>query len=143
MLAFFIGLAILSLLALAAGFVWVLVNKGETSHRTGEDVGAELISERLEDDEEWSIAEKTVFRGQAEVVEREASISFKDIKKQVKSGDWQEALPLLLAVGGFLGLLIFGSLALFFAIDDKLVGGLFAVVAIFTVARILIQMARA
>lgn len=143
MLAFFVVLFILSILALAAGFVWVLVNKGETSQRSGEDVGAEMISERLEDDEEWSLADKTAFRGQAEVVEREASISFKDIKKQVKSGNWQEALPLLLAVGGFLGLLVFGSLALFFAIEDKLVGGLIAIVAIFTAARILIQMARA
>lgn len=143
MLALFVILFILSILALAAGFVWVLVNKGETSHRTGEDVGAEMMSEQLEDDEEWSPANKTAFRGQAEVVEREASLSFKDIKKQVKSGNWQEALPLLLAVGGFLGLLVFGSLALFLAIDDKLVGGLIAIVAIFTVARILIQMARA
>lgn len=143
MLAFFVALTILSILALVAGFVWVLVNKGETSMRSGEDVGAELISERLEDDEEWTITENTAFRGQAEVVEREASISFKDVKKQVKSGNWQETLPLLLAVGGFLGLLIFGSLALFFALDDKLIGGLIAAVAIFSAARILIQMARA
>ena len=143
MLILFVALTILSILALFAGFVWVLVSKGESSRHSGEAVGAELMREQFEDDEEWSITEKSVFRGKAKAVEREASISFSDVKKQVKSGNWRESLPLLLAVGGFLGLLVFGSLALFFALDDKLVGGLIAAVAIFTVARILVQMARA
>lgn len=143
MLAFFVVFSILSLLALVAGFVWVLVSKGETSHRSGEDVGAELISDRMENDDEWSLIEKSAFKGQAKVVSREANISFKEIKIQLKSGNWREVFPALLALVGFLGLLTFGSLALFFTLEDKLVGGLIATVAIFSVARILFQMARA
>lgn len=143
MLAFFVVFSFLSLLALIVGFIWVLVSKGETSQGSGENVGAEIFNDRIEDDDERSLVEKSAFKGQARVVSREASISFREIKIQLKTGNWRVVFPVLLALGGFLGLLTFGSLALFFALDDRLVGGLIAIVAIFSVARILFQMARA
>ena len=143
MLGFLVVLTSLSILALASAFIWVLVSKGEKTQWAGKDVGAELMRERLDENDEWSIADQDEFREQAKVVGREDQISFSEVKKQVSSGNWKESFPLLLAVGGFLGLLLFGSLALFFALGGKLIGGLIAAVAIFTVVRILVQMARA
>jgi hypothetical protein len=48
-----------------------------------------------------------------------------------------------LAIVGLLGLLLFGSLTLFVALDDKLVGGLIAVVGVFTTLRVTIGLIRA
>ena len=143
MLTVLIMLSALGLVALLAGFVIVLVSKGNTTYRSGEEVGIEVMEDHLDDGLEKPVAQKSLFKGQARSVEREASISFSEIKAEIRSRNWSQALPLLLAVGGFLGLLLFGSLALFLIIDSKLVGGLMVVLIIITVLRIVYQMIKA
>ena len=49
---------------------------------------------------------------------------------------WDAALPILLAMGGLFGLVIFGALALWVKMDDKLIATLIAGVVLFTMARI-------
>ena len=46
-------------------------------------------------------------------VEKEVSFSFAEIKQQLRAGQWLQMLPVLLAIGGFLGLFLFGSVIAF------------------------------
>ena len=109
MLWVLVGLSALSVLLLVAGFIWVLIRSGNTTHRSGEEAGRHIVGEQMEEDDETSLYKKTAFRGQAASVKTEASMSFVDIKKQAKNGQWSEVLPALLAIIGLLGLLFFGS----------------------------------
>lgn len=143
MLWLLLGLAGLSILLLLTGFVWVLLQSGKTTRRRGADVGRELMADRVEEHDETTLVQKSAFRGQAASARSEASIRFVDIKNQIKRGQWNDALPALLAISGILGLLLFGSLALFVALDDKLVGGLIAIVGVFSTLRVIVGMARA
>ena len=52
----------------------------------------------------------------------------------IGSGDG--ALPALLAMGGLFGLIVFGVLALWVKMDDKLIATVIAAVVLFTMARI-------
>ena len=143
MLWVLIGLSALSLLLLLAGFIWVLIRSGSTTNRSGEEVGRQIVAEQMEEDDETPLYKKTAFHGQAAFVETEASLSFGDIKSQAKDGQWSEVLPALMAIVGLLGLLFFGSLALLVALDDKLVGGLIAVVGVFATLRVIVGLIRA
>jgi hypothetical protein len=53
------------------------------------------------------------FKGEATAVEKEASFSFAEIKQQLRAGQGLQMLPVLLAIGGFLGLFLFGSVIAF------------------------------
>lgn len=143
MLWILIGLSALSFLLLLVGFVWVLVQRGDTTHTRGEEVGREIAAERMEEDDETTLAQATAFRGQAVSVRTEATVSFGEIKSQVRSGQWRQALPALLAMGGLLGLILFGSLAILVAMDDKLIGGFVALVGVFATLRVLFALIRA
>jgi hypothetical protein len=143
MLWLLVGLSAFSFLLLLIGFVWVLIQSGNTTKRSGQEVGREIMAEQMEEDDETVLIQETAFRGQATSVKTEASLSFGEIKCQAKSGQWSEVLPVLLAIVGLLGLLLFGSLALFVALDDKLVGGLIAAVGVFATLRVVIGLIRA
>ena len=135
MFPLFLALTGLSLVALVAGFVWTLVESGQATRRSGPDAGAEMLS--------GDASEESVFRGKAISVERRAEFSFAEINKMVLTGQWRRALPILLAIGGLLGLLLFGSLALWLSLENRLVGGLIVAVALYAVVRTLIGFARA
>jgi hypothetical protein len=141
----FIVLTVLSLAALVAGMAWALATSGETRRRSGPDVGAEIIADRMEDehDEATTIAQRTAFKGKAVKVEREASFGLADVKHQVAAGQWREALPVLLALGGLVGFLLFGSLVALLAIESKLIGGAIVIVAAYAVVRIVLALRRA
>jgi hypothetical protein len=141
-LVLFLALTLFSILLLIVGFTWMMTTSGRTRHESGEKVGAQITGEQLSDDDS-SIARKTTFKGWASSFERESSISFTDIKKRFSAGRYSEALPSILIVTGLLGLLMFGSLALFTAMENKMVGGMIALVTIFTVLRIVVRMVRA
>ena len=143
MLWLLIGLSAFCLLLLLIGFVWMLLRSGQTTYRQGEDVGREMVAGRMEEDDETTILQHTAFKGKAKSRKTEASTSFGDLKGQIKSGRWSQALPVLLVISGLLGLVVFGSLALLVAMEDKLVGGLIALVAIFTSLRVLVSLIRA
>lgn len=145
MLMLMIILTALNAIALIIGFVWMLTGMGKTSRRTGEQVGADMTAEHMVNmlDQEESVGQTAVFKGKAVKVEREASISFRELWRLVEARAWRKVVPSLLAIGGMLGLLLFGSLALFFGMENKFLGGAMVIIAIYTVVRTLLALVRA
>lgn len=139
----FIILAVISLVVLIVGFVWLLVGSGETTRRSGEAVGAQMMGDQMDDEWEPTISSASLFKGKASEVEVSASVSFADIKGAVASGNWRQVLPALLAMGGLIGLLVFGALAAFVIIDDKLIGGVILAFVLFAVVRAVLGFLRA
>ena len=138
MFVLFLALAILSLIALIVGFVWLLASRGRTTRRSGRDVGAEIMTGMGEDDDDDAIplVEKSVFVGTGAQVTRDVDVSFGDIKGLIRDRQWRGALPALLAMVGLFGLIVFGVLALWVKMDDKLIATVIAAVVLFTMGRI-------
>jgi hypothetical protein len=135
----FLVLAGLSLILLVIGSIWMLSDQGQTTRRSGRDVGAEIMGGLGNDDpveEGIPLVEKSVFVGKGVEVTREAGISFTEIKQLVRERQWRAALPPLLGIVGMFGLIIFGVLALWWKMDDKLIATLIAAIALSAMARI-------
>lgn len=134
----FLILAVLSALILVAGFVWMLVVRGETTRRSGPDVGAEIMGSGAGEDDgvQVTLLEKSVFKGAGVSVSREAGISYVEMKRLLGEGNWKAALPPLLAAVGLFGMIVFGVIALWIALDDKLIATLIAAPILYTMARI-------
>ena len=138
MFVLFLALTILSLIVLIVGFIWLLAARGQTTRRSGPDVGAEIMTGMGEDDDDDAIplVEKSVFVGTGAQVTRDVEVSFGDIKQMLRDRQWRGALPALLVIGGLFGLVIFGVLALWVKMDDKLIATVIAAVVLFTMGRI-------
>jgi hypothetical protein len=138
MFVLFLALTILSLIVLIVGFIWLLTARGQTTRRSGRDVGAEIMTGMGAEDEEEAIPliEKSVFVGAGAKVTRDVDVSFGDIKGMIRDRQWRAALPVLLAMGGLFGLIVFGVLALWVKMDDKLIATVIAAVVLFTMGRI-------
>ena len=133
----FLVLTILSLIILIVGFIWLLTAQGQTTRRSGRDVGAEIMAGMgNEDEEDIPLIEKSVFVGTGVKVERDIDVSYADIKQQMKDRQWGAALPALLVMIGLFGLVIFGVLALWLKMDDKVIATVLVAVVLFTMARI-------
>ena len=144
MFILFLALTGLSVVTLIAGTVWTAVVFGQTRRRSGPEVGAEIMAERMARDSEGHVGPQYVtFKGKAVAVEREASFSFAEIKQQLMAGQWLHMFPVLLAMGGFLGLFLFGSVAAWLGIENKLVAGLIVVVALYALIRTVSAFVRA
>ena len=143
MLPLFIILTVLSLLVLIIGAIWTVLTQGETRRRSGTDVGAEIMAEQMADERDGYVTTpQTAFKGKATAVEGEASISLAEVKQQLRSGHWRQMLPVLLTIAGLMGLLAFGALTAWVAIDNKLIAGLIALVAAYTLVRTVLAIAR-
>ena len=138
MFVLLLALTVLSLLVLIVGFIWLLAVQGRTTRRSGRDVGAEIMTGMGEEDEEGAIplVEKSVFAGTGVQVTRDVDVSFGDIKGMLRDRQWRGALPALLAMAGLFGLIVFGVLALWVKMDDKLIATVIAAVVLFTMGRI-------
>ena len=139
MFVLFLALTVLSLLVLIVGFIWLLAAHGRTTRRSGRDVGAEIMTgmgDGGDDDEAIPLVEKSVFAGTGVQVTRDADVSFRDIKGMLRDRQWRGALPALLAMAGLFGLIVFGVLALWVKMDDKLIATVIAAVVLFTMGRI-------
>ena len=127
MFIFFLLLTILCGLVLVAGFVWGLIERGKTTQRSGREVGAELMAEKMEEGSpgqgKMPLARRTWFRGKGVEVEREAEYSYAEIKKMLGEGRFQQALPALLVMAGLVGLTFFLGLALL-SLSGALIPGL-------------------
>jgi hypothetical protein len=144
MLILFVILTALSLLLLIGGVIWTLMRSGETRRQSGTDVGAEIVAERMYHGEfAKPQAQEAHFEGKAVKVEKETSLGLADIKRQVQAGQWGPILPVLMALAGFVGVLVFGALIAWVAIDNKLIGGLFVVAVSYALVRIVLAFARA
>ena len=141
MFALFLALAILSLIVLIVGFIWLLASSGRTTRRSGAEVGAEIMTGMGVDvdggdDEAIPLVEKSAFVGTGAQVTRDVDVSFADIKGMMRERQWRGALPALLAMTGLFGLIVFGVLALWVKMDEKLVATVIAAVVLFTMGRI-------
>ena len=141
MFVLFLALTVLSLIVLIVGFIWLLTSHGQTTRRSGPDVGAEIMTGMGDDvvdddDEAIPLVEKSVFVGTGAQVTRDVDMSFGDIKGMMRDRQWRGALPALLAMAGLCGLIVFGVLALWVKMDDKLIATVIAAVVLFTMGRI-------
>lgn len=100
------------------GSSWLLIRSGTTNRRVGEEAGQDIAADLIQGDWDDPDYEKTAFKGQAVIIEREASVSIKEIKNHLKSRHWVKAFPVLLIGAGLLGVFIFGSLALMIAMSS-------------------------
>jgi hypothetical protein len=144
MFILFLALTGLSVVALIVGAVWTAVVFGETRRRSEPEVGAEMMAERMARDSEGHVGPQYVFfEGKGVAVEREASLSFAEIKQQLMAGEWLQMFPVLLATGGFLGLFFFGAVAAWLGIENKLMAGLIVIVALYALIRMVLAFVRA
>ena len=144
MFILFLALTGLSVMALIVGTVWTAVGFGQTRQRSGSEVGAEAMADRMARDSEGHTRPQYVsFKGKAAATEREASLSLAEIKQQLRAGQWLQMLPVLLAIGGFLGLFLFGSVAAWLGMENKLLAGLIVITALYTLIRAVSALVRA
>ena len=144
MFILFLVLTGLSVVDLIAGTIWTAVAFGQTRRRSGPEVGAEMTAERMARGTEGHTRPQHVyFEGEAVSVEKEASLSLAEIKQGLKAGQWQQVLPALLVIEGFVGLLLFGAVTAWVGIEDRLLAGLIVVVALYALVRTVIAFARA
>ena len=138
MFVLLLALTVLSLIVLIVGFIWLLASRGQTTRRRGPDVGAEIMTGLGEEDEEGAIplVEKSVFVGTGVQVTRDVDVSFGDIKGMLRERQWRGALPAMLVIVGLFGLVVFGVLALWLKMDDKLIATVIVAVVLFTMGRI-------
>lgn len=142
----FLALAIISLLILIAGFILLMTTRGETTRRSGREVGAEIMGSLGEEETEGvsiPVLEKSVFVGTGVSVTRETEMSYAEVKQLVRDRRWRAALPPLLLIAGMFGMVIFGVLALWLKMDDKLIATLIAAVVLFTMGKIALGFIRA
>jgi hypothetical protein len=144
MFILFLALTGLSVMALIVGTVWTTVGFGQTRRRSGSEVGAEAMADRMARDSEGHTRPQYVFfKGKAAATEREASLSLAEIKQQLRAGQWLQMLPVLLAIGGFLGLFLFGSVAAWLGMENKLLAGFVVITALYTLIRAVSALVRA
>jgi len=135
----FLILAVASLIVLIVGFILLMTSRGETTRRSGREVGAEIMGSLGEEETEGvsiPVLEKSVFVGTGVSVTRETEMSYAEVKQLVRDRRWRAALPPLLVIGGMFGMVIFGVLALWLKLDDKLIATLIAAVVLFTMGKI-------
>lgn len=140
---FMLGLAGISLIVLIAGAVITLIRGGRTQIRSRPDVGAEILGDQVVAGDDGFIAgQRSVFVGKAVSVERNATISFANVKQHLASGDILALLPALLVIGGFVGLLFFGALAVLLAAPN-IIGIAVTLIVLYVLARMVIDFIRA
>ena len=142
MFILFLALTGLSLLALIAGTVLTAILFGRTRWRSGPEIGAEMMAERMARESGGVKPQHVFFIGKGVAVDREANLSYAEIKQRLMAGQWLLMLPVLLAVGGLLGLFLFGAAAAWLGIEDKLVAGAVVVVAFYALFRIISNFVR-
>jgi hypothetical protein len=115
-----------SLGAFALGFAWTLVLRGHTTRRSGAEVGVEYLEEEMARRDfragKTSLGRKVWFWGKGWAVDREAAVSYKELKTMWREGSYGAVLPMALLLGGFLTSIILGGLLLIFGLDNPIPG---------------------
>jgi hypothetical protein len=116
----------LSLVLLVAGMIWTLSLRGKTTTRSGREVGAEMMAEKMDRrtrlDGRTTLGRKTWFWGKGWAVEREVSFSYAEIKEMWRGRAFGLLLPVVMAGCGMLGLLLFGGLLMFLTLPSRIPG---------------------
>lgn len=141
-MASIIVMLVISGILFFVGLVWTLKLRGKTTRRSGADVGAEFMAEKMDRktrlDGKASLARKTWFWGKGWAIEREASYSYAEIKAMWRDGAYGALLPVTLVAVGMLGIMFTGGLLMLLTLPSRIPGlivlaaGLYGVWLIFT-----------
>ena len=131
----------LCLVTLIVGGTLTLIFFGHTRYRSGPEVGAEIMNDQAAPEEGQVVAQRSFFVGKAASVERRATVDFAVLKQQIAAGNCLAAIPGLLAIVGFVGVLFFGALAVLFV--DILIGGVVMLIVLYVLLRMGIDFIRA
>jgi hypothetical protein len=116
MFIFFLLLTVFFGLVLVIGFAWGLIVRGKTTKRSGQDVGAEIMADKMDEGMQGpgkkTLFERTWFRGKGVEVDRESEYSYSEIKKMLVEGRFLDALPAMMLMAGIVGLTFFLGLTL-------------------------------
>jgi hypothetical protein len=114
------------LAALVVGATWILIVRGHTTTRAGADVGVEYMEEEMARRDfragKTSLGRKAWFWGKGWAVDREAAVSYKELKTMWRQGSYRALLPMGLLLVGFLTSIIVGGLLLLIAVDSPIPG---------------------
>jgi len=112
--------------AFVLGFVWTLALRGHTTKRSGADVGVEYMEEEMARRDfragRTSLGRKVWFWGKGWAVEREAAVSYKELKTMWGKGSYGALLPMALLLGGFLTSILVGGLLLVISLGNPIPG---------------------
>lgn len=68
--------------------------------------------------------------------EAPGTMGMTEFKRLVQAGDWKRVAPSLLLIGGMLGVMFFGAIALLFALEQKVTGVLMLLVPVAAAAKL-------
>jgi hypothetical protein len=112
--------------ALVLGGAWILTVRGHTTKRSGAEVGVEYMEEEMARRDlragKGSLGRKAWFWGKGWAVDREAAVSYKELKTMWRKGSYGALLPMALLLGGFLTSIIVGGLLLVIGLDSPIPG---------------------
>jgi hypothetical protein len=124
MLFAFLVLTGLSLVAMLVGAALLLGMRGRWERRSGPEVGAEAAG-----------VGKGFFRGSGLGLHGEVSYSPAQVRDLVVTRKWGELTTVAVAMAGFVGVLIFGSLCLYLLIEERVIGALLVAVVLYALVR--------
>jgi hypothetical protein len=124
-----------SFIVFVTGFVWGLIERGQTRRAQGPQVGAEMMAEKMGREASTSgktpLAQKTAFVGSGWAVEREAEYSWTEIRAAIRGGRVRTVLPALLGAAGMLAFMFFLSLALVIRLHNKIYGAVVLTITLY------------
>ena len=139
MFPLFLALTVLSLVALIAGSILLLVRRrSRVVRQVGPEAGAQVMHNSampLPDDLTVAETSTSAFIGTGVSLHVEAEISFADGKQAWRERHWGDVLLVALLAFGFAGLFLFGALSLLTGLDDKLPGLIALALALWFIAR--------
>jgi len=121
-----IVLLVVCLLCLFTGWAWTLTLRGRTKVRSGAQVGAEFMEEKMARqafrEGKTSLARRAWFWGKGWAVEREAAVSYSELKAMWRKGSYGALLPMALALSGMVGSIVLGGALLLLVLDTPIPG---------------------
>lgn len=121
-----IVLLVAGLVAFAVGFAWTLALRGHTTRSSGAEVGVEHLEEEMARRDlragKGSLGRKAWFFGKGWAVDREAAVSYKELKMMWRAGSYGAVLPMALLLGGLLISIIIGGVLLAISLNSPVPG---------------------
>ncbi len=109
-------LLVLSVVLFVVSLAWSLAVRGKTTTRTGADIGAERMTEKMDFESGMagrpSVRRGAKFWGSGWAAERTAEYSWAEVKQMLRERRVVEALPPLLGMASVLGVATFGGLSM-------------------------------
>ena len=141
-----LALLVLSVHLFVISLVWGLAVHGKTTTCIGAEIGAELMTEKMDFESGMegrpSVRRGAKFWGSGWAAERTAEYSWAEVKQMLRQGRIVEALPPLLGMASVLGVATFGGLSMLLWPSAPLIVDLFGVIFLAAAAYALYLMIR-